>query len=82
MDVNKWMSFESSDEGTYTLNIHNSSSILVPHIHQKSKIALEAEQSASVNGPENYTTVYPLLTVANLNFGVDRKFSFLELWGT
>jgi hypothetical protein len=25
MDVNEWMSFESSDEGTYTQNIHNSS---------------------------------------------------------
>jgi hypothetical protein len=25
MDVNEWMSFESSDEGTYTQNIPNSS---------------------------------------------------------
>jgi hypothetical protein len=43
MHVNEWMINECSDEGTYTQNIHNSST----HSHaSEEEIALE-----SVNGP-------------------------------
>jgi hypothetical protein len=57
MDVNEWISYECSDEGTCTPNIRNSS-ILV-HMHQKKKIALEISvKNGSVNGPLYSTNVF------------------------
>jgi hypothetical protein len=45
MDVNEWMSYECSDEGTL---FRTSVTHLFVHIHQKEKIAVKI---ASVNGP-------------------------------
>ena len=49
MDVNKWMSYECSDESTYTQNSHN----LSPRSHGlEEEIALAiVAKIASVNGP-------------------------------
>ena len=52
-DVNEWMSYECSDEGTSVRHILRTFlTYLLVHIHQKEKIALEiAGKIASVNGP-------------------------------
>jgi hypothetical protein len=42
MDVNEWMSVECSDEGTYTLNIHNSST----RSHPSEEERIESEKRA------------------------------------
>ena len=50
MDVNEWISYECSDEGTYTRNISYSSTRV--HMQQNEKIAQEiAAKIAIVNGP-------------------------------
>jgi hypothetical protein len=53
MDVNEWMSYECSDEGTYTQNIRNSST----HSHaSEEEIALEiTAKISSVNGGSTFT---------------------------
>jgi hypothetical protein len=43
MDVNEWMSYEPSDEGTYTQNVHNSST----HSHPSE------EENCTRNGSKN-----------------------------
>ena len=52
MDVNKWMNYECSDEGTSVVHILRTFIIhLLIHMHQKRKIALEiAAKIARVNG--------------------------------
>jgi hypothetical protein len=49
MDVNEWISYECSDEGTCTSNIRNSCIYFV-HMHQEKALEIAAE-IASVNGP-------------------------------
>jgi hypothetical protein len=55
MDVNEWMSYKCSDEGTSVRHIPRTFiTYLLIHMHQKKKIALEiAAKIASVNGPLN-----------------------------
>jgi hypothetical protein len=53
MDVNEWMSYECSDGGTCSPNIHNSST----HSHAsegENRILEIAAKIASVNGPKNF----------------------------
>jgi hypothetical protein len=53
MDVNEWMSYECSDEGTSVIHILGTFiTYSLVHMHQKKKIAQEIEEKiASVNGP-------------------------------
>jgi hypothetical protein len=53
MDVNVWMSYDCSEEGTSVRHVLRTfMTYLLVHIHQKEKIALEiAGKIASVNGP-------------------------------
>jgi hypothetical protein len=48
MDVNEWMSYECSDEGTNTQNIHNSSTRLHPSEEENRTMEIAAK-NASVN---------------------------------
>jgi hypothetical protein len=53
MDVNEWMNYECSDEGSMRVHVLRTF-ITHPlvHMHQKEKIALDiAAKFASVNGP-------------------------------
>jgi hypothetical protein len=49
MDVNEWINYECSDEGTCTSNIRNSCIYFV-HMDQEKALEIAAE-FASVNGP-------------------------------
>jgi hypothetical protein len=53
MDVNVWMSYESSYEGASARHVLRTfMTYLLVHIHQKERIALEiAGKIACVNGP-------------------------------
>jgi hypothetical protein len=62
MDVNEWISYEYSDEGTYII-LRTFLTHLLVHMRQKKKIAAKI---TSVHGPNLVKNIYPLNSPENL----------------